>query len=255
MGPAGVHRVATAFSLAAPAYEAARPGYPPEALAWLAARAAIGPGDRVVDLAAGTGKLTRALAARGAAVVAVEPVAGMRAALSRAAPSIPVIAGVAEAIPLGTATADALTVAQAFHWFATAPALDEMHRVLRRESCLVLVWNRRDLSDPLQARLNALMAPFRGDAPSFESGAWHLALDDAHRARCFAADGELQMKWSQPTDVDGVVARVESVSFVADLSEAARTRLLAEVRHAASERPLPLTLPYTTEVYCYRRCA
>jgi SAM-dependent methyltransferase len=254
MSSAGVHRVATAFSRAAAVYEAARPDYPAAALAWLAAHAAIGPGNRVVDLAAGTGKLTRALAARGTAVVAVEPVEGMRTTLARATPHIPVVAGVAEAIPIGTACADALTVAQAFHWFATAPALEEMHRVLRRGSCLALVWNRRDLSDPLQAALNALMAPLRGDTPSFESGAWRRAFDDPSGAAPFVAEEEFRMTWVQPTDVEGVVERVASVSFVADLPEAERHRLLTEVRDAACDRPPPLALPYTTEVYCYRRC-
>ena len=182
MSPGAVHRSATAFSDAAAVYEQARPGYPPEALAWLDQQLGLGPGRRVLDLAAGTGKLTRELLARGATVVAVEPVEGMRRTLATAVPGAVVVAGVAQAIPLGTATVDAMTVAQALHWFAMPQAVGEMHRVLRPGSRLAVVWNRRDLADPLQADLHRLMAPLQGDTPSGTSGEWRRVLA-AERAR------------------------------------------------------------------------
>src|ERR1700691_4500676 len=109
MATDGVHSTATAVSGAASVYEAARPGYPPEALAWLAEHVALGPGHRVLDLAAGSGKLTRGLLAQGATVIAVEPVEGMRRPLLATVPGALVVAGVAQAIPLGTATVDAVT--------------------------------------------------------------------------------------------------------------------------------------------------
>ena len=108
---------AAGFGRAADAYERGRPSYPDAAVAYLAAELGLGPAGRVLDLAAGTGKLTRLLAEGGADVVAVEPVAAMRAVLAEAMPEITVLDGTAETIPLGPASVDAVTVAQAFHWF------------------------------------------------------------------------------------------------------------------------------------------
>src|ERR1700684_1522491 len=129
---AGVHEKATAFEGAAAVYEQARPGYPPEAVRWLTEALALGPGRRVVDLAAGTGKLTRELVPSGAQVIAVEPVAGMPRTHARTlagvagGPAVSVVAPVAQALPVGDGRLDAVTVAQGFHWFATMDALAEL---------------------------------------------------------------------------------------------------------------------------------
>jgi ubiquinone/menaquinone biosynthesis C-methylase UbiE len=254
MGTAGVHQTAAAFSSAASVYEQTRPDYPPEALGWLGEHLALGPGRRVLDLAAGTGKLTRGLVDQGATVIAVEPVEGMRRTLAGAVPGAGVVAGVAQAIPLGTETVDALTVAQAMHWFATVPAVEEMHRVLRPGSPLAVVWNRRVLSDPLQAALQRLMAPLRGTTPTGESGEWRRVLRDAGgSAPWFVPEAQLRAPWSQPIDVEGVAGRVASVSFVAAMAGADRERLLAEVRTEARRYPPPLALRYVAEIFCYRR--
>lgn len=117
---------ARGFSRSSALYERARPGYPPAAVAWLAECLGIGPGAAVLDLAAGTGRLTRLLATTGADVVAVEPVAEMRAAIGSGA-----LAGTAEAIPVADGRVDAVTVGEAFHWFDGLRALAEIHRVLR----------------------------------------------------------------------------------------------------------------------------
>jgi SAM-dependent methyltransferase len=257
MSTGALHRTAIAFSEAAAAYEQARPGYPPEALAWLDGQLDLGRGRRVLDLAAGTGKLTRELLARGATVVAVEPVEGMRRTLASAVPGASVVAGLAQAIPLGPATVDAVTVAQALHWFATPEAVDEMHRVLRPGSRLAVVWNWRDLTDPLQAALHRLMAPLRGDTPSGTSGEWRHVFetgpDGAVGSARFLAEARFETPWRQPTDVEGVAQRVASVSFVAALARAERERFLEQVRTEARRYPPPITLPYTAEIFTYRR--
>jgi SAM-dependent methyltransferase len=134
---------APSFARSADAYERARPGYAPEAVAFLAERLGLGPGRVVVDLAAGTGKLARQLVPSGARVVAVEPLAEMRSLIPA---GIEVLDGTAEAIPLPDASGDAVTVAQAFHWFDAQAALREIERVLRPGGLLALVSNRRDPS-------------------------------------------------------------------------------------------------------------
>src|SRR5690349_17777512 len=114
------------FASAAEVYEQSRPGYPEEAIQWLATELGLGPGRTVVDLAAGTGKLTRLLTSTGASVIAIEPVDEMREALERTTPQADARPGTAERTGLPDASADAVTVAQAFHWFDGPAALAEI---------------------------------------------------------------------------------------------------------------------------------
>lgn len=128
---------AASFGGVADAYERARPGYPDDAVAWLA-------GDEpcdVVDLGAGTGKLTRSLVARGHRVTAVDPLEEMLVWLRHAVPGAIAVRGSAEAIPLPDGSADVVTCAQSFHWFDHAVALREIARVLRPGGRLAPVWN------------------------------------------------------------------------------------------------------------------
>ena len=157
-----MHPVAAAgFASAADVYERARPSYPAAAVAWIAERAALGPGRTVLDLGAGTGKLTRLLVPTGARVIAVEPLAEMRAKLEEVVPGVVVLEGTAEDLPLGDGSIDVVTCAQAFHWFDLDLALPELHRVLAADGLLVLVWNTRDLDDPLQGAIEELLGPYR----------------------------------------------------------------------------------------------
>ena len=108
---------------------------------------------------------TRLLAGTGARVVAVEPVAQMRARLAGMLPDDEVREGTAEELPLADGSVDAVTVAQAFHWFDGDRALTEIHRVTRDGSRLAVLYNRRPREHPLQAALEAIVAPHRGDTP------------------------------------------------------------------------------------------
>jgi ubiquinone/menaquinone biosynthesis C-methylase UbiE len=127
------HPNSRSFELVADVYERARPEYPPEAVAWLAEKLGLAAGRTVLDLGAGTGKLTRALVPTGARVIAVEPGERMLAELRRAVPGVEALRGAAEAIPLRDDSVDAITVGQAFHWFRHDEAVPELHRVLRPE--------------------------------------------------------------------------------------------------------------------------
>src|SRR5215469_869003 len=140
-----VHEVAArGFGTQAATYDRVRPSYPPDAIGWLTQALRIGPGHRVVDLAAGTGKLTALLAGAGADFVAVEPVTAMRDVLRVRLPGVAAVAGVAESLPFASGSIDAVTVAQAFHWFDAARAMAELARVIRVGGRLAVIWNSRE---------------------------------------------------------------------------------------------------------------
>jgi SAM-dependent methyltransferase len=241
-----VHRAALGFDATADAYERARPDYPPEAVEALAAGLALGPGTTVVDLGAGTGKLTRLLVPTGARVVAVEPLAGMRAELARAAPGVEILEGTAQAIPLGDATVDAVVAAQAFHWFAGDDALAEIHRVLRPGGGLGLLWNVRDESVPWVARLSEVLEPHAGAIPRYRSGAWRRVLE---ASGLFGPLEERRFRHAQAVDPVSIRDRVGSISFVAVLPEHERRAVLSEVAALVEGQPPPVTIPYDTHVH------
>lgn len=245
-----VHRVARAFDSTAAAYERSRPDYPQEAVDALAAAVGIGPGTTVVDLGAGTGKLTRLLVPTGARVVAVEPLAGMRAELARLVAEAEVLDGTAHAMPVPDGSADAVVAAQAFHWFADDDALAEVHRVLRPGGGLGLVWNVRDVSVPWVARLTALLDPYAtDDVPRHRRDDWRRVLETTDR---FTPLEERSFSHAQVVDADSVRDRVGSISFVALLPEPEREAVLDEASALVAAEPPPVTIPYDTRVYWCR---
>ena len=222
-----LHPTAEGFGRVAAEYERSRPGYPPAALALVATRTGIGPGRRVLDVAAGTGKLTREWVERGADIVAVEPVAGMREVLERHLPAVTSFDGTAEDLPLPDADVDVATVAQAFHWFDADAAHAELHRVLRPGGHLAVLFNRRDLSTPVQAAIDDLLAPHRGDTPSWATHDWSRLLEASPRF------GDLEVASFpsvQRLDATGLAGRVASISFVAQLDDRTRARVMVAVR-------------------------
>jgi SAM-dependent methyltransferase len=245
-----VHPVAAAgFGAAADVYERARPSYPEEAVRWIAEHAGLDYGKTVVDVGAGTGKLTRLLAGTHARVIAIEPVEGMRAVLADRVPGIEIMHGVAEALPLPDATADVVTVAQAFHWFDHDKAIPELRRVLKAGGCLVLIWNSRDMRDPLQRALEELLGPLREEAPYQLGGAWRRPLE---ASGLFGPPEEAQFAIAQELTTEGVCERVASTSFVAAMASPEREALLEQVRGLCAGRAEPFAFPYVTEVYLTR---
>ena len=237
---------AAGFASAAEVYERARPSYPEDAVAWLVERTGLGPGKTVLDVGAGTGKLTRLLVPSGARVVAVEPIAEMRALI----PDAEAVDGTAEELPFGDGTADVITVAQAFHWFAHDRALPELHRVLRPGGPLALVWNMRDLDDLVQRGVEDLLAPLRGETPLRQTGYWREPLE---RSPLFDAGVIRHFRYEQRFTTDDLCDRVASTSFVAAMSPAERDSLLARVRALTHGLEDPFPFPYLTEVHLYPR--
>ena len=255
-GRAGaIHEAARGFELAPKAYEIGRAPYPPKAIDRLVFELGIEPGKRVLDLAAGTGKLTRLLLQKGAFLVAVEPVAAMRGALAGSLPSVPVLEGTAEGIPLPNGSVDAVTVGQAFHWFDGDAALAEIRRVLRSGGRLGLIWNVKDESVDWIEKLGAIMESYRGDAPRVASGDWKAAFD---RTALFTRLERARFSFVHEADFAAVVARVTSVSFIASLPPAEFARVVDEVRtllatHPQTKGRTTFELPYRTGVYWCER--
>jgi SAM-dependent methyltransferase len=225
------------FGAEAAAYERGRPSYPPEAIDWLLPPAA----RDVLDLGAGTGKLTTRLVERGLAVVAVDPIPEMLELLSNSLPDTPALLGTAEEIPLPDDSVDAVLVAQAWHWFDPARAVKEVARVLRPGGRLGLVWNVRDErlgwvkdlghivgheDDPYTRRQVELPAPF---------AAQELRL----------------VEWTSYLTPQALIDLVASRSYCITSPADVRTQTLESVRellatHPALANTTGLALPYVT---------
>lgn len=236
------------FSRRADVYERGRPGYPHAVVHLLRRHGGLSPSSRVVDLAAGTGKLTRQLAQVSARCLAVEPSASMREVFRERVPGVPVVAGVAESIPLGRDTCDVLTVAQAFHWFDAVRSLEEIARVLRPGGSVALVWNERDEGVPWMAELGRLMRTV-GDAPYWRALEFLPVLARSPRLVDVVRES---VPFHVAVDRRGLVDLVASRSYVNTLGADDRAHFLDGVARLAGTLPEPVVVPYRTEVLLAR---
>ncbi|KAK2065304.1 methyltransferase domain-containing protein [Colletotrichum caudatum] len=246
MSPTTLHQSAAKGFADAATYDAYRPSYTPEAtqnfLSHL--RLADVPHARVLDLAAGTGKMTEVLAARheGFEVVAVEPHEGMRAELERKGlPGVEVKDGFAAKLPLGEEWADGAIVAQAFHWFATKEALKEIHRVLKPTAVLGVIWNIEDYnkpqhweaSTPWENALNELVFSLGSDGqPRFRDFVWKGVFDNQLDSNPLRAVKDVIMEGGRKMPLFSVPVGEEKVPFTVWLTPEAlwnRIRTLSQV--------------------------
>jgi SAM-dependent methyltransferase len=242
-------RATSGFGAAAEAYERGRPSYPPEAVAELARRFGLGPASTVLDLAAGTGKLTRALAGHAGRVIAVEPTAAMLAVLRARLPAVDARAGSAEAIPVEDGSVDAVFVGEAFHWFRTREACPEIARVLRAGGGLALLWNRAEWDMPWHDEFVAISMPYREAAGEFPAArSWQEELE---ATGLFEPLTTWQADNVQRTDREGFLAHVASWSWIAPLPDAERAAFLARVRDLIAE-DAEVVLRYRTEIHATR---
>jgi len=234
------------FSTGSALYERARPGYSEEAVGHLVDRLGIAPGRRVLDIAAGTGKLTRELVARGARVVASEPSTSMRGVFATAVPGTPQVGATAEALPFADRSLDAVTVAQAFHWFDAPRALAEIARVLRPGGGLGLVWNERDESDPVVAELTRL-SKWDVHQP-YPVGMDFGPLVDA--SGLFGPVERTRFRFVQQLDRRSFVEQVASRSYIAVLPDGRRQEILGAVADFADGLGETIGLPYIADLFC-----
>lgn len=198
------------FSGLAAAYDRFRPRYPTRAIEALLA--GLAPDCEVVDIGAGTGISSRALARHGARVIAIEPNDEMRAfAVSR---GVDAREGRANGTGLASASADLVTAFQAFHWFTNRDALDEFARILRPGGRLGLVWNERDAqTDPFTREVRAIERRYPGDAPIAGANFHNDELGMLLREAGFARVRVLQFPNEQRLDRIGLIGRVRSNSY------------------------------------------
>ncbi len=236
------------FETGSETYERARPSYPAAAVDRIVATAGVTRGTRVLDLAAGTGKLTRQLCARGASCVAVEPSASMRQVFGNVLPDVPVTGARAERLPIVGSSMDAVVVAQAFHWFDAAVALAEVARVLRPHGWLALIWNERDETDPMVAELVRVSKWDRGQP--YPMGKDFGDLID--RSRLFGPVERTRFRFVQQLDRPRFVEQVASRSYVRVMTEEDRRALLAQVAELGATLDEPIAMPYVTDLFCAR---
>lgn len=231
---------ALSFSAVAEAYDRARPSYPVDAVSWL-----VGSGrSKVVELGAGTGKLTELLVAAGHDVIATDPLPSMLLHLRARVPAARVAVASAEHIPVGSRTADVVVCAQSFHWFDHHVALPEIARVLRPGGVLAMVWNARDEAIPWVRKLSTIIG-----SPENNTDLAGPAGASEH----FGLMEEQEFRFWQTLRRDELFDLVRSRSYVALLEQAERDDLLGRVGALYDDYgrgPDGMQLPYLTR--CYR---
>jgi SAM-dependent methyltransferase len=224
------------FGSAAAAYERGRPSYPPEAIDWLLPRGA----RKVLDLGAGTGKLTTRLVERGLDVVAVDPIPDMLEVLRTSLPETRALLGTAEDIPLEDNSVDAVLVAQAWHWVDPERAIPEVARVLRPGGRLGLVWNTRDERLGWVRELGQIIGS-DGDGRRF----------DVELPAPFVERQRHQVEWTNYLTPQALIDLVASRTYCITSPAEVRTRTLDQVRellatHTALANSTGLAMPYVT---------
>jgi SAM-dependent methyltransferase len=209
---------ASSFAHVADEYERGRPGYPRQAIRWLLGAEPL----EVLDLGAGTGKLSRALLDAGHRVIAVEPLDEMRTILIARLPQVHALDGTAEQLPLADASMDAVAVGAAFHWFDQDVALAEIARVLRPPGVLGLLGNAFDTTSPWVARVREILGP-----PAIErSGHWPSTETLGER---FAEVDEHQFPHEQEIDPASLRDLASSRSSLATMPMSEREIVLAKL--------------------------
>jgi ubiquinone/menaquinone biosynthesis C-methylase UbiE len=243
---------ATGFERAAGDYERGRPGYPAEVVDRMRREIGIEAGQTVVDLAAGTGKLTRRLVELlPAEVIAVEPVAGMRAQLQRVLPGVTVLDGTAEQIPLADGAAHVVFVAQAFHWFRVPEAAAEIARVLNADGALAIVRNQ-EVESATAPAVTAALTLVHEQVHHPSSPRHRTWRDELERTGVFEPFHEWTVDNQVTQDIETFRHRIASRSYIGAMDDDQRARLLDDVQTVLERNGIgpgePFAVPMVTRV-------
>lgn len=236
-----LHPLAEHFASVADAYERGRPEYPLAAIGAVTAELRTPPGAPVLDLGAGTGKVSRALLAAGFDVIAVEPHRALREVLAAGIGPERVLDGRAEAIPLAESSVDGVTAGDSFHWFDPATALPEIRRVLRPSGGLAVLSTVPDWSGASWAHeLGALVQSHRPEHPYFDGAPWQQAV---RAAGGWSKPQQMRLTTTRPASPETILAHLASMSWMAAMPDEEREAALARMREIIAAGDTPEELP------------
>ena len=247
------------FSSAAELYQQARPDYPQDIVSWLKNELNLDQDSIVVDLGSGTGKFLPYLKQITPHIIAVEPVSEMLEQLKIVHPDVQTIQANSDEIPLKNEYVDAIVCAQSFHWFANAESLREIHRILKPQGHLGLIWNQRDEQVNWVKAIADLLAQYEGDTPRFHSDLWKNAFNSTEMQQCFDAPTLSTFNQLHTGLVEQVVSqRLLSTSFIAAMPSASQVQMKQQFEklvydYTGKQAQDEISFPYRTYAYHFQK--
>ena len=244
------------FGSGASLYQQVRPSYPQEVDTFLQDQLKVLPNSHIVDLGSGTGKFLPHLLKLTTQLTAVEPIASMLTELRQLYPQVATVQARSEQLPLPAQCADLVSCAQSFHWFANLQSLKEIHRILKPQAHLLLIWNQRDISVNWVNALAEMILPFEGDTPRFHNQDWHQVFADTD---LFQLRHEQQFHHTHVGTVEQVVSkRLLSTSFIAAMPAAQQQQLKTQfeqliLEYTGLHAQDTIEFPYCTHVFIYQK--
>ncbi|WP_168541375.1 class I SAM-dependent methyltransferase [Acinetobacter sp. A2] len=244
------------FGSGASLYQQVRPSYPQEVDTFLQDQLKVIPNSHIVDLGSGTGKFLPHLLKLTTQLTAVEPIASMLTELRQLYPQVATVQARSEQLPLPAQCADLVSCAQSFHWFANLQSLKEIHRILKPQAHLLLIWNQRDISVNWVNALAEMILPFEGDTPRFHNQDWRQVFADTD---LFQLCHEQQFHHRHVGTVEQVVSkRLLSTSFIAAMPAAQQQQLKTQfeqliLEYTGLHAQDTIEFPYCTHVFIYQK--
>lgn len=244
------------FALGANLYQQVRPSYPQEVDVFLQDQLQVPLNSNIVDLGSGTGKFLPHLLKLTTQLTAVEPIASMLTELRQLYPQVATVQARSEQLPLPAQCADLVSCAQSFHWFANLQSLKEIHRILKPQAHLLLIWNQRDISVNWVNALAEMILPFEGDTPRFHNQDWRQVFADTD---LFQLCHEQQFHHRHVGTVEQVVSkRLLSTSFIAAMPAAQQQQLKTQfeqliLEYTGLHAQDTIEFPYCTHVFIYQK--